>query len=218
MPSSSDDDDDDAVFHSQYHDESSSEGSPSPPPLHHNYFAPPFYNRPPTPLPPSPSLTSLLRPSRPTTPDSSADELEPVPRASPRSQPTSTMASCFISSPHSPSSCTSSGPIYLRHFCTPWGYTTTRIAGGRLHCRHSWSCYCSIETIIDDAANVATIDSKGRMRSSHKKREKAALGEVKDWKGIWSHGTDAVMDVPLGGDPAERQAEDFYSRKAYYGT
>ncbi|KAI9652406.1 MAG: hypothetical protein M1831_006815 [Alyxoria varia] len=36
-------------------------------------FAPPFYNRPPTPLPPSPSLTSLLRPpfttsSRPTTP------------------------------------------------------------------------------------------------------------------------------------------------------
>ncbi|MCJ1307143.1 hypothetical protein MMC25_000789 [Agyrium rufum] len=40
-------------------------------------FAPPFYNRPPTPLPPSPSLTSLLRPtfsaapSRPTTPDSS---------------------------------------------------------------------------------------------------------------------------------------------------
>ena len=42
-----------------------------------NPFAPPFYNRPPTPLPPSPSLTSLLRPpfstttSRPTTPDSS---------------------------------------------------------------------------------------------------------------------------------------------------
>ena len=42
-----------------------------------NAFAPPFYNRPPTPLPPSPSFTSLLRPSfsattsRPTTPDSS---------------------------------------------------------------------------------------------------------------------------------------------------
>lgn len=49
---------------------------PPPPPLY-----PPFYNRPPTPLPPSPSLTSLLRPpsllnrstasTRPTTPDSS---------------------------------------------------------------------------------------------------------------------------------------------------
>ncbi|KAL8688402.1 MAG: hypothetical protein Q9218_005681 [Villophora microphyllina] len=43
-------------------------------------FAPPFYNKPPTPLPPSPSLTSLLRPSfsaatsRPTTPDSSEND------------------------------------------------------------------------------------------------------------------------------------------------
>lgn len=46
-------------------------------------FAPPFYNRPPTPLPPSPSLTSLLRPtfsshnSGPTTPDPSSDEGPP---------------------------------------------------------------------------------------------------------------------------------------------
>ena len=40
-------------------------------------FAPPFYTRPPTPQPPSPSLTLLLRPSftsRPTTPDSSDHE------------------------------------------------------------------------------------------------------------------------------------------------
>lgn len=43
-------------------------------------FAPPFYNRPPTPLPPSPSLTSLLRPSfsaqtsRASTPEPSSDE------------------------------------------------------------------------------------------------------------------------------------------------
>lgn len=48
--------------------------------FHHSNssFAPPFYNRPPTPLPPSPSLTSLLRPSfstsRPTTPDSSEND------------------------------------------------------------------------------------------------------------------------------------------------
>lgn len=70
-----------------------------------NAFAPPFYNRPPTPLPPSPSLTSLLRPpfsattSRPTTPDGSdvetPDDTEAavavsarrattVPRASPK--------------------------------------------------------------------------------------------------------------------------------------
>ena len=108
------DDDDDADFQSQYSPDapfssgSSSESSesnhgdePDPEPsqhrrpfLHHsnsshshliaNSFAPPFYNRPPTPLPPSPSLTSLLRPSfsattsrptsRPTTPDSSEND------------------------------------------------------------------------------------------------------------------------------------------------
>ncbi|OAQ93918.1 subunit P of phosphatidylinositol N-acetylglucosaminyltransferase [Purpureocillium lilacinum] len=46
-------------------------------------FAPPFYG--PTPLPPSPSLTSLLRPSRPTTPDASDDEnVAPLPRAAPK--------------------------------------------------------------------------------------------------------------------------------------
>jgi phosphatidylinositol glycan class P protein len=56
----------------------------------------------------------------------------------------------------------------------------------------------SIETIIDDAANIATIDSKGRMRSSYKKRERAG-NKMRDWRTIWSQGTDAVMDVPLGG-------------------
>jgi phosphatidylinositol glycan class P protein len=68
----------------------------------------------------------------------------------------------------------------------------------------------SIETIIDDAANVATIDGKGRAERSHgggkdKGREKKDRGEkerekgIKDWKQLWSVGTDAVMDVPLGG-------------------
>ncbi|KAI1870672.1 uncharacterized protein JN550_004818 [Neoarthrinium moseri] len=71
--------------------DSSAHRAPQPPPPSQNFFAPPFYGRPPTPLPPSPSLTSLLRPSRPTTPDASDDEnqangaLEPaVARASPR--------------------------------------------------------------------------------------------------------------------------------------
>lgn len=73
----------------------------------------------------------------------------------------------------------------------------------------------SIETIIDDAANVATIDGRGRLGGSHvgikeKVKEKRDRGErwdrsdrtektMKDWKTIWSQGTDAVMDVPLGG-------------------
>jgi len=60
------------------HHSTSAQSLPAPPPLP---LFPPFYNRPPTPLPPSPSLTSLLRPpsllnrsttsTRPTTPDSS---------------------------------------------------------------------------------------------------------------------------------------------------
>ena len=68
--------------------DSGDEASSQPPFLHHsnssllmsNAFAPPYYNRPPTPLPASPSLTSLLRPpfstttSRPTTPDSSEND------------------------------------------------------------------------------------------------------------------------------------------------
>ena len=90
----------------------------------------------------------------------------------------------------------------------------------------------SIETIIDDAANVATIDGKGTMgkswakdngggskkehrrtgsgagvregrrkqreeRRQEKKRQRE--GGVRDWKKIWSTGTDACLDVPLGG-------------------
>lgn len=68
----------------------------------------------------------------------------------------------------------------------------------------------SIETIIDDAANVATIDGNGRAERSHgqaglkeKGRDKRERGErersIKDWRAMWSVGTDAVMDVPLGG-------------------
>lgn len=94
----------------------------------------------------------------------------------------------------------------------------------------------SIETIIDEAANVATIDGKGsRVHSSAKKgagsgtgggekghrtmgsgagikearkrereerrqeKKRAREGGVRDWKKIWSTGTDACLDVPLGG-------------------
>ncbi|GIZ47862.1 hypothetical protein CKM354_001094200 [Cercospora kikuchii] len=93
---------------------------PSHPPIYHQHsrshtylgpsaFAPPFYGRPPTPLPPSPSLTSLLRPnfsthnSRPTTPDPSSDEGGPQGRGhatgtqTPNSAAASTLTSTFRS-------------------------------------------------------------------------------------------------------------------------
>ncbi|ORY17633.1 PIG-P-domain-containing protein [Clohesyomyces aquaticus] len=72
---------------------------------------PPFYNRPPTPLPPSPSLTSLLRPSfstqtsRPTTPDSSDVDLPTGAGATGTNTPTSTttnLASITKSARHAP--------------------------------------------------------------------------------------------------------------------
>lgn len=99
----------------------------------------------------------------------------------------------------------------------------------------------SVETIVDEAANVATLDGKGSManswdkkrkhngaggsstvkekkeghkrngsegRKEGKKREKelrkaekrrAREGGQRNWKEIWSKGTDACLDVPLGG-------------------
>lgn len=65
----------------------------------------------------------------------------------------------------------------------------------------------SIETIIDDAANVATLDGKGTMKSSykkgpnlhgvvhkpkaHKEKEKDIARDL-DWRSLWMTGTDAV--------------------------
>jgi phosphatidylinositol glycan class P protein len=72
----------------------------------------------------------------------------------------------------------------------------------------------SIETVVDEAANIAVLDSKGRMaKKSHgqtqggKKRPEVqprnsfsrAQDQKLDWRSIWNEGTDAVMDVPLGG-------------------
>lgn len=56
----------------------------------------------------------------------------------------------------------------------------------------------SIETIIDDAANIATLDGKGsKLPPSNRRR--GTEHRIEDWRVLWSQGTDAVMDVPLGG-------------------
>jgi phosphatidylinositol glycan class P protein len=60
----------------------------------------------------------------------------------------------------------------------------------------------SVETIIDDAANVAVLDGKWRDREGMRKVRnwgKEERRDVSEWKAVWSQGTDAVMDVPLGG-------------------
>ncbi len=66
----------------------------------------------------------------------------------------------------------------------------------------------SIENIVDDAANIAVIDSRGRRRpgGSEKMNPEAATAQTMgtqkrklEWSNLWNEGTDAVMDIPVGG-------------------
>lgn len=66
----------------------------------------------------------------------------------------------------------------------------------------------SIENIVDETANIAITDSKGRLRpgGSSKMRSSAVATQASssqrqrhEWRDTWSVGTDAVMDIPVGG-------------------
>ena len=234
-----------------------------------NAFAPPFYNRPPTPLPPSPSLTSLLRPpfstttSRPTTPDSSdvetpndteaavaksARRATTVPRASPK-VPTyeyygfvlylaSSLAFCellsgganvsrrvltllllviYILWSHLPSPFLHQLGIY--YYPNRWwslafpswlvmSIIYIYVALASYNTGYLTLPMKSMENIVDEVANVAVIDGKGRRRpgGAAKMRPGATSYQIMgpqnrkvNWKEIWSEGTDAVLDVPVGG-------------------
>ncbi|GES66339.1 PIG-P-domain-containing protein [Aspergillus terreus] len=264
-------DDDDADFQSQYSldhqsfsDASTDSEDPSPEDsftMHHpfrqsssslhgaNAFAPPFYNRPPTPLPPSPSLTSLLRPpfstttSRPTTPDSSdvetpndteaavaksARRATTVPRASPK-VPTyeyygfvlylaSSLAFLiYVLWSYLPSPFLHQLGIY--YYPNRWwslafpswlvmSIIYIYVALASYNTGYLTLPMNSIENIVDEVANVAVIDGKGRRRpgGSSRMRPGATSYQIMGpqnrkvhWPEIWSEGTDAVMDVPVGG-------------------
>ncbi|KAI9846746.1 MAG: hypothetical protein M1838_001153 [Thelocarpon superellum] len=248
--------------------------------LNQHPFAPPFYNRPPTPLPPSPSLTSLLRPtfsttnSRPTTPDSSdvetpndteaavaksARSATTVPRVSPK-VPTyeyygfvlylvSSIAFvmyllwAYLPSPFL-------HQLGIHYYPDRWWalaipsflvmsivYIYVALAG--YNTGYLTLPMNSIENVVDEAANIATIDAEGRSHRSHpherahsqhqnqqshhhhhrsddsitdhdttpKAGNPPSLPSVTDatsshaagWVAFWNEGTDAVMDVPVGG-------------------
>ncbi|KAF7113770.1 hypothetical protein CNMCM5793_004825 [Aspergillus hiratsukae] len=233
-----------------------------------NAFAPPFYNRPPTPLPPSPSLTSLLRPpfstttSRPTTPDSSdvetpndteaavaksARRATTVPRASPK-VPTyeyygfvlylaSSLA--FRESNRWLQKVITALTCSLTVIYILWSYLPSPFLhqlGIYYYPNRWWSLAIpawlvmliiyiyvalasyntgyltlpmnSIENIVDEVANVAVIDGKGRRRPGGATKMKPGATSYQimgpqnrkvNWKEIWSEGTDAVMDIPVGG-------------------
>lgn len=59
----------------------------------------------------------------------------------------------------------------------------------------------SVENIVDEAAQVAVVDAKGRIRRKGRggrERGEEMMGRL-EWRALWSEGTDAVMDVPVGG-------------------
>lgn len=83
----------------------------------------------------------------------------------------------------------------------------------------------SVETVVDEAANVAVVDSRGRIREGERRKRERRVREGRDrkgggggkererrerreergkggrlnWREVWNEGTDAVMDVPLAG-------------------
>lgn len=60
----------------------------------------------------------------------------------------------------------------------------------------------SIENIVDEAAQIAVVDSKGRIRKKfdYPIAEDDLLDVSRlNWKTLWNEGTDAVMDIPIGG-------------------
>lgn len=187
---------------------SSSSEHPSPPrPLSQNYFAPPFYGRPPTPLPPSPSLTSLLRPSRPTTPDASEDDnnnIAPVPHTAPQ-VPTYEYYGFVLY--------LFSSLTFLTYLL--WSYLPSPFlhALGIYYYPNRWwalaipsflvmtLCYIYValasynaEMVTVPMGSVETIvDGAGKMAEGKRKKSGGR------WKDVWGEGTDAVMDIPLGG-------------------
>ncbi|KAF2404549.1 PIG-P-domain-containing protein, partial [Trichodelitschia bisporula] len=67
----------------------------------------------------------------------------------------------------------------------------------------------SIEGVVDEAAQIAGVEGGVVRREKRKGRERKEVGsqriwpvwreEEVDWVGLWNEGTDAVLDVPIGG-------------------
>ena len=63
----------------------------------------------------------------------------------------------------------------------------------------------SIENIVDEAAYVSVVGGKGcKIQATSEglgKRSQSCIRDADgvDWKNMWNEGTDAVMDVPVGG-------------------
>jgi phosphatidylinositol glycan class P protein len=239
---------------------------------------PPFYNRPPTPLPPSPSLTSLLRPSfsthtsHHTTPESSDVESATLPTLPGSSASISASAAAAAATspvpPANPKVPTYEYYGFALHLASwimflmyvLWAYLPSPflhqlgicyypdrwwalavpawlamglgyiyVALASYNTGHLTLSMNSLGNMVDVAGKIAVVDRDGRIvRSSdanksptspvksrkagrnkgrnHSRQNSAVmlfgapnLGKDVDWGSLWSQGTDAVMDVPIGG-------------------
>ncbi|KAI5787245.1 PIG-P-domain-containing protein [Geopyxis carbonaria] len=221
---------------------SSSSLPSTPTTLHPLSFAPPFYNRPPTPLPPSPSLTSLLRPSftpsRPTTPDSSDSEAithsSHLSLRSPRYAPkvptyeyygfmlyiiANFCAILYVAWSFLPDSVLAA--MGVTYYPSRWwslaipsylvvsgGYVYVALAA--LNVTVLTRPLEGLETVVDKGglvarlveekeedgmSPIAPLDGGEKVDEGEKWTGRREGG----WAQLWSRGTDAVMDVPLGG-------------------
>ena len=60
----------------------------------------------------------------------------------------------------------------------------------------------ALETVVDEAGLVAAVGGEGERRREGEEVEVGVgegWGDEGRWKELWGRGTDAVMDVPLGG-------------------
>ncbi|EMF12247.1 PIG-P-domain-containing protein, partial [Sphaerulina musiva SO2202] len=208
-------------------------------------FAPPFYGRPPTPLPPSPSLTSLLRPNFSTHNTSTLASTDfrspkqPIPRASPKVPTyeyygftlylTSSLAFIvyllwsFLPSPFL-------HQLGIYYYPNRWWALAIPawmvmlvlyiyVALAAYNVGYLTIPLHRVECLVDEAANVAVVDEGGKVirtneRASWRgvKRRQSSTGKAQlqlqskshpppelDWRTLWTEGTDAVMDIPIGG-------------------
>ncbi|KAL8867238.1 MAG: hypothetical protein Q9174_005792, partial [Haloplaca sp. 1 TL-2023] len=171
-----------------------------------NAFAPPFYNKPPTPLPPSPSLTSLLRPSfsattsRPTTPDSSENDTlndtEAAVAKSARRATTVPRASPKLGIYYYPNRWWSLAVPAFLVMTLVYIY----VALAAYNTEYLTLPMNSIENIVDEAANIASLDNLKHRRTRSASHSHDNDVHQEHWLSVWNEGTDAVMDVPIGGN------------------
>lgn len=57
----------------------------------------------------------------------------------------------------------------------------------------------SVENIVDETANIATLDDLAIEKLHFSSRPDDPHAQRADWLSMWNEGTDAVKDIPIGG-------------------